>query len=326
MNKQLDYFKIQTSIFKVRPLIFNASSYLIFLWMLLAGFMPISTYAQTPTFHVTTDLVLTPVWVGDAQGLAVRNLKREDFEIEENGIPTEAARLGKPGEAPLELALLFDTSGSMISLFNVQRQAAIRFLERIMRPIDSVFLVSISKAPIILQNRTSSLEVAVQAINNIPSTSQATAFYNSIAKAAQMLQAQGMPEARRVMIAISDGEDNHSLEIELKDVLQDLQSANCLFYSLNPKGRTYQLGFLGRQAQENMEMMAKQTGGQAFIFNEEEALAEFYDRIAEELQNQYLLGYNSPAAGRTGGYRRIAIKVLGRPELQVKARPGYYPE
>jgi VWFA-related protein len=297
-----------------------------FLRILLAGLLPVLAYSQTPTFHVTTDLVLTPVWVGDAKGIAVRNLKLEDFEIEENGISVGAARLGNPGEAPLELSMLFDTSGSMISKFAIQRQAAIRFLKRIMRPIDSVFLLSVSNTPIILQNRTSSLEVAVQAVNNIPSTSQATAFYNSIAKAAQMLQEQAMPEARRVMIAISDGEDNRSLENGLKEALQDLQSANCLFYSLNPKGRTYQLGFLGRQAQENMEIMAKQTGGQAFIFNEEEALTEFYDRIAEELQNQYLLGYNSPAATRVKGYRRIVVKVRGRPELQVKARPGYYPD
>lgn len=294
--------------------------------ILLAGLLPVLAYSQTPTFHVATNLVLTPVWVGDADGVAVRDLKLEDFEIEENGISAEAARLGKPGEAPLELGLLFDTSGSMIAKLGVQRQAAIRFLKRIMRPIDSVFLLSVSNAPIMLQNRTSSLEAAVQAVNNIPSTSQATAFYNSIAKAAQMLQEQAMPEARRVMIAISDGEDNHSLENELKDALQYLQSANCLFYSLNPKGRTYQLGFLGRQAQENMATMAEQTGGQAFVFTEEKELTDFYDRLADELQNQYLLGYHSPSTNRAKRYRQIVIKVRGRPELKVKARPGYYPD
>jgi len=296
-----------------------------FIWILLAGLMPALVYSQTPTFRVATDLVLTPVFVADAGGIPVRNLKPEDFEIEENGISVEAARLGKPGEAPLELGLLFDTSGSMISWFDLQRHAAIRFLKRIMRPIDSVFLLSVSNTPIIIQDRTSSLEVAVQAVNNVPSTSQATAFYNSIAKAARMLQEQAMPEARRVMIAFSDGEDNRSLEYELKDSLLDLQAANCLFYSINPKGRTYKLGFLGRHAQENMEVLANQTGGKAFVFSEEKELTEFYDRIADELQNQYLLGYHSPATTGANIYRRIVIKVRGRPELQVKARPGYFP-
>lgn len=293
--------------------------------ILLAGLISASAYSQTATFRVATELVLTPVFVADAGGAPVRNLKLEDFEIKENGISVGAARLGKPGEAPLELGVLFDTSGSMISQFDLQRQAAIRFLKRIMRPIDSVFLLSVSNTPIILQDRTSSLEVAVQAVNNIPSTSQATAFYNSIVKAARMLQEQAMPEARRVMIVLSDGEDNRSLENDLKDALRDLQAANCLFYSINPKGRTYKLGFLGRQAQENMEVMARQTGGKAFVFSEEKDLTEFYDRIAGELQNQYLLGYYSPATTGANIYRQIVIKVRGRPELQVKARPGYYP-
>ena len=75
-----------------------------------------------------------------------------------------------------------------------------------------------------------------------------------------------------------------------------------------------------------MEVMAKQTGGKAFIFSEEADLTEFYDHIADELQNQYLLGYNSPATIGANIYRRIVIKVRGRPELQVKARPGYYPD
>jgi Ca-activated chloride channel homolog len=297
-----------------------------FLRILLTGLLPVLAYSQTATFRVATNLILTPVWVADAEGTPVRNLELEDFEIEENGISVGAVKLGEPGEAPLELGMLFDTSGSMIPRFNVQRQAAIRFLKRIMRPIDSVFLISVSNMPIILQNRTSSLEVAVQAVNKIPSSSQATAFYSSIAKAAQMLQGQAIPEARRVMIALSDGEDNRSLENELKDALRDLQSADCLFYSLNPKGRTYTFGFLGRRAEENMEIMAKQTGGKAFVFNEEEELTAFYDRIADELQNQYLLGYHSPATTKANSYRRIVIKVRGRPELQVKARPGYYPD
>lgn len=297
----------------------------LFLRILLAGSLSALAYSQTNTFRVATNLIMTPVSVADAEGTPVRNLKLEDFEIEENGISVGAVRLGKPGEAPLELGMLFDTSGSMRSRFDLQRQAAILFLKRIMRPIDSVFLLSVSNTPIILQDRTSSRKVAVQAANDIPSTSQATAFYNSVAKAARMLQEQGMPEARRVMIALSDGEDNRSLENELKDALRDLQTANCLFYSLNPKGRTYKIGFLGRQAQENMEAMAKQTGGQAFVFNEEEDLAEFYDRIADELQNQYLLGYHSPATTGANIYRRIVIKVRGRPEFLVKARPGYYP-
>jgi Ca-activated chloride channel homolog len=302
----------------------NGIMKLLLLRLMLAAGIVTSAYSQTTTFRVSTNLVLTPVWVADAEGKAVRNLKIEDFEIEENGIKAIPMRLGEPGEASLELALLLDVSGSMTSRFDMQQQAASGFLKRVLRPIDAVFLLSISNAPKILLSRTSSLEEAVQTINKIPPTTKVTAFYNSIVKAAQMLQVHAPPEARRVIIALSEGEDNGSLEHELKDALRELHEADCLFYSINPKGSTYQIGFLGRRAQENMEAMAKQTGGAAFAAKTAEDLSVFFERIADELQNQYLLGYDSPAAGGAGTYRRIVIRVKGRPELQVKARPGYF--
>ena len=80
---------------------------------LLASLLCVMAYAQVPTIRVDANLVLTPVWVADVEGRTVRDLKPEDFEIEENNAKVAAARLGEPGEAPLELAMLFDMSGSV---------------------------------------------------------------------------------------------------------------------------------------------------------------------------------------------------------------------
>jgi VWFA-related protein len=129
-----------------------------------------------------------------------------------------------------------------------------------------------------------------------------------------------------VIVALSDGEDNRSIENRQADVLRELQLTNCLFYSINPRGRSYNTNFLSRRAQESMQTLAQQTGGASFVADTVEELAETYDRIADELQGQYLLGYYSPAKTGAGIYRRIVIKMRGRPDLQVKARPGYYPK
>jgi VWFA-related protein len=297
-----------------------------FLGLMLAGFAIALAYNQTPTIRVAANLVLTPVWVSDTGGKAVRNLKLEDFEIDENGIKIAAERLGDPGEAPLELAMLFDLSGSVSTHFELERQAAARFLSRTMRPCDSAFIVSVANAPKILQERTSSLDTALQAVAGITPTTQATAFYNSVVKAAQMLRELERPDARRAIIALSDGEDNRSIDNKLPDVLRELQLTNSLFYSINPAGRAYSKNIFGRRAQEGMEALAQQTGGASFVANNVEELAEFYNRIANELQGQYLLGYYSPAKTGAGIYRKIVIKVSGRLDLQVKARPGYYPK
>jgi hypothetical protein len=101
--------------------------------------------------------------------------------------------------------MLFDLSGSVYARFDLERQAAARFLSRTMRPDDSVSIISVANEPRILQERTSSLEVALRAVAGIAPTTQATAFYNSVTKAAQMLRDVDRPEVRRVVVALRWG-------------------------------------------------------------------------------------------------------------------------
>lgn len=297
-----------------------------FLWPILAGLAAVFAHSQMPTIRVASNLVLMPVRVTDADGKVVRNLKAGDFEIEENGIKVAAARLGDPGEAPLELAMLFDTSGSVYTRFDIERSAASRFIRRIMRPSDSLLIISVANHPKILLEQTSSLETALRAVERITPTTQATAFNNSVAMAVHELESAERPDARRVIVAISDGEDNRSLDNTQEDLLRKLQLTNCIFYSINPGGGTYQKSFISRQAQQHLEALARQTGGLSFVADGVEELADFLDRIADELQGQYLLGYYSPATTSAGIYRKITIQVRGRPDLLIKSRPGYYPK
>jgi VWFA-related protein len=297
-----------------------------FLRLTLAGIMAAVSYSQVTTIQVSSNLVLTPVQVTDAGGKVVRDLKPEDFDIKENGIKVAAARLGDPGEAPLELAMLFDTSGSVYARIELERSAAARFLSRIMRALDSVFIISVANQPKILLERTSSLDAALQSVAGIAPTTQATAFYNSVAKAVHVFEETDRQDARRVIVAISDGEDNRSLDNTQEDLLRDLQRTNCLFYSINPSGHTNDRNFISRRAQQGMEALARQTGGSSFVADNMDELAGFLDRIADELQGQYLLGYYSPATTGAGIYRTIVIQVRGRPGLLIKARPGYYPK
>jgi Ca-activated chloride channel homolog len=298
-----------------------------FLRMILAVLITVIGFSQTPTIRVDSNMVLTPVSVVDTGGKAVRNLKLEDFEIEENGVKIAAARLGEPGEAPLEFAMLFDISGTVYRRFELERQAAASFLRKMMRPDDSAFIISVANKYEILQERTSSLDATLQAIGRIRPTTQATALYNSVVKAAQMLRSVERPDARRVIIALTDGEDNRSIENRIEDVLKELDLTNCLFYSINPAGQSFKANAFSLRAQEGLEKLSRQTGGASFVVDKvDEGLAEFYDRIADELQGQYLLGYYSQSTSGPGIYRRIVIKVRGRPEYQIKARQGYYPK
>ena len=285
-----------------------------------------AAFQQLPVIRVDANLVLTPVRVTDAAGKTVRGLELDDFEIEENGLKAQPARLGAAGEAPLELALVFDTSGSVYAQVELERRAAALFLQRTLRRGDGVCIVAVANQPRVLLTRTSSLDTALRAVDAITPTTQATAFYNSLALAARMLEDAARPDARRVLIAISDGEDNRSLDHGLEDILKALRNTNSLFYSVNPQGAVQGTNYFSRRAQQNLDRIARETGGASFVADDIDRLTEFLDRIADELKGQYLLGYYSPSKTGAGIFRRIEIRVTGRPGVIVKARPGYYPD
>jgi Ca-activated chloride channel homolog len=298
----------------------------VLLWIVVALLPAAIAFPQGATIRVDANLVLTPVLVVDAEGKSIRDLKPEDFTVEENGKQVTVARLGEPGEASLEMALLFDVSGTVYSLFEKERTAAIRFIRRIMRPYDSAFIISVGNEPGIIQEKTNSLETMLKSLAAVSPTTQTTALFNSIIKAEAMSNDSEQSDVRRVMVVISDGEDNRSVGTNPENIIRELQLTNTLFYSINPNGHSYNSNYFGRRGEEMMEELARQTGGAAFIADNEEGMAAFFDHIADELQGQYLLGYYSPATSSSGIYRKISITVKGRPNLTVKARPGYYPK
>jgi len=145
-----------------------------------------------------------------------------------------------------------------------------------------------------------------------------------VVEAAHYLGNTADPGTRRVMIIISDGEDNYSEHHKLVDTKRELQRTDSLFYSINPSGPSIRLNKISLQGQENMATLATETGGAAFVPDKLEELGAVFQRIITELQAQYLLGYYSSDERANGAFRRITVRVPNRPELRVRARQGYY--
>ncbi len=158
----------------------------------------------------------------------------------------------------------------------------------------------------------------------IAPTKEATAFFDSVVEAAYYLRNTAEPGTRRVLIVISDGEDNLSDNYRLDDALRELQRTDCLFYSINPSGPSIRLNKISMTGQEGMSALASVTGGAAFLPDKLEDLDAVFRQIAAELQAQYLLGYYSSDERADGGYRRITVRVSKRSDLRVRARQGYY--
>jgi Ca-activated chloride channel homolog len=276
------------------------------------------------SFRINSNLVAVPVSVTDANGEPVRTLRAEDFLLEEEGQKQELQRLGEPGKTPIELALLFDVSGSVRERFEFEKVAASRFLKEVLKPIDTVALFSIGFDAKLVSERSNKVDKAISGLNSLEPTKEGTAFFDTVVKAAQYLNIYATPGSRRVLVVISDGEDNHSDRYRLADAQRELQRSDTLFYSINPSGPSIRLNKISMRGHDGMTTLATDTGGVAFLPDKDEDLEKVFKQIAAELQAQYLLGYYSANEATDGKFRRIKIQLPKHPALRIRARQGYY--
>ena len=299
-----------------------------------------------------SNLVMVPVAVVDSAGQPLRGLKVNDFRLEEEGRLQEIAQIGDPDEVPLDIALLIDVSGSTNTRFDFEKEAAARFLQRVLKPADRANLFVIDRTPVIRQTGASAAAATTGLLSLQPAADKGpTAFFDTVIEAAQYLTEKGAPRHRRVILVISDGVDNFSEQIKkligttadeqnsiapdvklrvynraVAEVQREVQRADAVFYSINPSGNTMHLNVMTKRGQEGMQKLAEATGGTAFVPDQVEDLARVFDQIAAELRAQYLLQYYSNSQSPSMQFRRIAVAVPTQPQMRVRARQGYYPK
>jgi len=329
---------------------------------------PAPTPKPTPTpapkdedfdvIRVSSNLVMAPVSVVDARGEPFRGLQLSDFRLEEEGREQQLTEIGNPDEVPLDIAILFDVSSSVSQkgFFAFQQQAAASFLKQVLKPVDRAAVFTITDQPRLV-SPLAAADIAAAKILTIPaaSTPVPTAFYDTVVAAAKYLVKDSADRHRRVIMVISDGDDNFSsivrdltiaeyranqkgevssgaayqslLERRRRAVLEvqkNVQQADAAFYSINPGGPSVHLNQISTRAQNNMEAIAQSTGGSAYVPDGERDLQRVFSEIAAELRGQYLLQYYANSQAASGQFRRIAVTVPTHPELRVRARQGYY--
>jgi Ca-activated chloride channel family protein len=310
--------------------------------------------------RVKTSLVMVPVSVVDTQGQPVHGLQLGDFRLDEEGSTQQIVEIGNPDQVPLDIAILFDISSSVSQkgFFEFQQRAAASFLKQVMKPVDRAAVFTIQGQPALVAPLGPADATAAKLLT-IPAatTPVPTAFYDTVLAAANYLTANSSEGHRRVILVISDGDDNFSRIIQdppaaearaeqrgeltradaqkslqnrrrkaLLAVQQAVQQADAAFYSVNPGGPSVKLNLISMRAQDNMRSIAESTGGTAFLPGSEKDLENVFSEVAAGLRGQYLLQYysNSQAVGTQ--FRRIAVSLPARGELRVRARQGYYPK
>src|SRR5213594_1986753 len=168
-----------------------------------------------------------------------------------------------------------------------------------------------------------------------------TAVYDAIYKACRDLlshpprPAGDQPDVvRRVMVLISDGDDNLSNHTR-SEALEMAQRTNVVIYTISTSTQWIQLSQTDPTKAANRKMhltegdeilknLAEETGGRAFFPYHVDDLNQSFQDIGDELRNQYTIAYLPTNYVMDGRYHKIRIEVPDHKGYQVRARRGYF--
>ena len=276
--------------------------------------------AHVRPLKVDVDLVLVPVTITDPMNRLVTGLEKENFQLFEGNTPQEI-RTFSSEDAPVSLGVIFDSSGSMASKMDRAKDAVIEFFKTA-NPQDEFFMITFNDEPDEITDFTSSVDdIQNRLVFAIPRrrTALLDAIYMGVSK---MRQAK---YAKKALLIISDGGDNHSryTENEIKSLVKE---ADVMIYAIGIYDR-YASAIEERLGPQLLADITELTGGRAFTIDNPNDLGDVATKIGVELRNQYVLGYRPAKVVRDGKWRKIKVKLLppkGLPPLRVYARMGYY--
>jgi len=271
------------------------------------------------TLSINVDLVNVPLTVTDKKGKFVQDLKRDSFRVYEDGKLQSITNFSADTSLPLTIALLIDTSGSVRDRLRFEQEAAIEFFySTLMRGKDLALVISFDSGIDLVQDFTDDPEKLSKSIRTIRAGG-GTSLYDAVYLAATEKLAKR--SGRRIMVIISDGDDNSS-RLSMTEVLEGVQRNDIVIYTISTNS-TALGGERSSRGEKVLKTFAEDTGGKMFSPFKLEDLNSSFQNISEELRLQYALGYRSGNTLRDGKFRRIRIEPVDK-RYVVRARNGYY--
>ena len=257
--------------------------------------------------------------VTDRKGKLVTDLEKQNLKISEDNRPQTITNFTRETDLPLTIAILIDTSTSIRDRFKFEQQAAIDFLYRTLRPKkDKALLITFDSAIELVQDYTDNAEVLAKAIRQVRPGGGTKMFDGIYLACQEKLKAEA---GRKILILISDGDDNLSLQT-LTGTLEMAQKSDVSIYTISTNSSGF-FGITAPKADKALKRLADETGGRAFFPFKAEDLSESFQDISAELRSQYSVAYRSSNPARDGSFRSVKIET-DRKNLRVKARKGYY--
>ena len=302
------------------------------------------TGAQDDTDVVRVDTNLTNVLMTalDREHHFVTNLRQEDLQILEDGVPQNISIFERETDLPLSLAILIDTSKSQEISLPDEKSAATAFVESVIRPDrDRAAIIKFTGEAEVVQELTNNMAVLKNAIDRVkielppgncegPVTADDlkchTGIWDAISATITDLLSQTPERTRRAIILLTDGDDTSSTT-KKQEAVDLANKFNVAIYSIAVEDRAnypYNEGALRK--------VSDGTGGRAFLpdrdIPDRAALLAAFAQIQQELRSQYLIAYSPKNKARDGSFRKISIEIINptlkKQKLKLLYRQGYY--
>ena len=277
----------------------------------------------------------------DRRNKLVPALEKTDFKIFDDKLPQEIRYFSKQTDLPLRIGMLLDTSNSIRDRIKFEQDASVNFLYSVLRRNkDEAFVMTFDDEPQIVQAFTGDTgELRDQIVKT--RAGGGTAIYDAIYEACvKELSHPPRPPGdqpdivRRVMILISDGEDNLSIHTR-SEAIEMAQRTSVVIYTISTSTQWVSLSqtdpsktgdrkYHLTDGDKILQELAEETGGRSFFPYHVDDLDQSFQDIGDELRNQYSIAYLPTNYVIDGRYHKIRIELPEHKGYQVRARRGYF--
>lgn len=272
---------------------------------------------ESPVFTADTREVTLYVSVLDREGRMIPDISQSNFHVLENGVE-QTLKVFKREDVPVSMCIVIDSSGSMKDKHSRVVAAALA-LVKASNPDDEICFVNFNDLYYKDQAFTGDVKKLEEAMEKIDNHG-GTAMRDALSATVDYVKSEGKRD-KKVIVMVTDGNDNSSSKVSLEDLLRTVRDSEVLIYSIGllseeERGEA-------RKAKRALDNLAEVSGGFAYYPKDLEEVEKITPRIAHEIRNQYILAY-APTGPMDGSYRRLKVDVRGVRNATVRHRPGYY--
>jgi Ca-activated chloride channel family protein len=264
------------------------------------------------TEHAEVSGVVVDAAVHDRQGRFVTGLAGHDFRLLEDDVP-QRLDLVRVETLPATYIMLVDSSQSMSRRIDFVKETATGLI-RFLRPDDMVVIAPFSRTLGPITGPTVDRRTIEEAIDAVRSRG-GTAILDALDTVSTRLKADA---GRHVIILLTDGYDEHST-LNRTTALGSVKDLRATVYVVGIAGSAG----ISLKGEDFLRQLAADTGGRTFFPSRERELPGVYQRLTEEVQQQYVLGYTPTNQKADGTWRSIRL-LASNPEWIVRTNPGYF--